>query len=154
MLACTGVRAIAADEVRLGSSVLFDQFSEAVRSSKYLDQAGIKVGIIRFKTGEDVLDAVLKGSIDFGLIPLTALSKRKYDDQPQLYSVFTRPFLFTSSSEVIDIEGTPLGTAVLADVARTGIIPLSFWNRGISQIWARKPVNSADHFAGLSIARW
>jgi TRAP-type C4-dicarboxylate transport system substrate-binding protein len=53
---------------------------------------------------------------------------------------------------VIDIEDTPLGDAVLADVARTGIIPLSFWNRGQSQIWARKPLNSREQFNGISIA--
>jgi TRAP-type C4-dicarboxylate transport system substrate-binding protein len=105
-----------------------------------------KSSLVRLATDEDVLDALIKASTDFGLFDLSVFSKRKFDPQPQLFSVFTRPFLFNSASEIVDVQNTPIGDAVLADVSRVGIFPLSYWNRGLSQIWSRQPVRSAEHF--------
>jgi TRAP-type C4-dicarboxylate transport system substrate-binding protein len=147
---CLG--AALAGEVKLATTQINDPFVSSVRSSKYLQDAGITVVIVGMPADNDVLDALVNGSVDLGLFELGALSKRKFDNQPQLYTVFTRPFLFTSASEIVDVQKTPLGDAVLSDISRAGILPLGFWNRGLSQIWTKQPVYTVEHFRGLTVA--
>jgi TRAP-type C4-dicarboxylate transport system substrate-binding protein len=148
---CIYVGTALAVEVKLATSQGSDSFISLLRSSKPLQQAGVKIVIVPMTKDEDVLDALIKGRADLGLFDLNALSKRKFKNQPELFSVFTRPFLFNSASEIVDVQNTPIGDAVLADVARVGIFPLSYWNRGLSQIWTRQPVRSAEHFKGLIV---
>jgi TRAP-type C4-dicarboxylate transport system substrate-binding protein len=146
----TGI--VFAGEVRLATTQVNDPFVAAVRSSKYLQDAGITVVVVGMPKDVDVLDSLVKGSADVGLFELSSLSVRRFENQPQLYSVFTRPFLFNSASELVDIQNTPLGDAVLSDVGRAGILPLGFQNRGLSQIWSRSPVYMVDHFRDLTVA--
>jgi TRAP-type C4-dicarboxylate transport system substrate-binding protein len=151
LFASTGGQAWAA-EVTLAVTRATDPFVKELQSSKYLAQSGIKIKLVTVAKDEDVLDGVVKGAADLGLFPIGVLSNRKFEEQPQLYSVFTRSFLFNSATEILEVERTPVGAAVLADVSRIGIFPLSFWNRGLSQIWAKQPLYTAEQFHGLTIA--
>ncbi len=139
-------------EVKLATTRPNDTFVKALQSSRYLAQANIKLTLEPVRKDEDVVDSVIKGTADLGLFALSILSHLKFEEQPQLYTLFTRPFVFTSASELLDVEGTPVGAAVLADVSRVGFFPLSFWNRGLSQIWSKSPVYTPEHFNGLTIA--
>jgi len=129
-----------------------DGFIRSLQSSPSLEHAGIKVVVQAVATDDAALDAVLKGSADLALFSLDVLSKRKFDDQPKLFSVFTRPFFFDSSDQIFRVEDSALGDAVLADVARAGVLPLAYWNRGLSQIVARQPLQSIESFRGLKVA--
>jgi TRAP-type C4-dicarboxylate transport system substrate-binding protein len=142
--------ALAAD-VRLATTQPDDTFISSFRSSRYLAKAGIRIAVVKVPTDDDALNAVMKGSAELGLFEFGVFSNRKFEKQPELFSVFTRPFLFHSASELLDVQNTPVGDAVLADVRQVGIFPLSFWNRGLSQIWTRQPVNTAEHLRGLTV---
>ncbi len=141
-----------ATEIKLATAKAADAFVKSLQNSPSLEHAGIKVVVQRLPTDDAVLDAVLRGSADLGLFALDVLSKRKFDDQPRLYSVFTRPFFFESSDQIFRLEQTPLGDAVLADVARAGVLPLAYWNGGLSQIMAKRPLESVESFRGLIVA--
>jgi hypothetical protein len=140
-------------EVKLATTQPNDVFVRALQSSKYLAQSNIKLKLAPVEKDDDVLDSVIKGTADLGLFAVGILSNRKFEEQPQLYSLFTRSFVFTSGSELLDVERTPVGAAVLADVSRVGLFPLSFWNRGLSTIWAKSPVSTPEDFHGLTIAQ-
>jgi TRAP-type C4-dicarboxylate transport system substrate-binding protein len=142
-----------ADEVKLATAKPDDAFVRALLNSPSLEKTGIKVIVQQVATDEDALDAVLKGSADLGLFLLEALFKRQFDDQPKLYSVFTRPFFFESSDQIFRFEQTPLGDAVLADLGRAGVFPMAYWNRGLSQVVAKRPLESVESFRGLTVAR-
>jgi TRAP-type C4-dicarboxylate transport system substrate-binding protein len=141
-----------ATEIKLATSRAPDTFVTSLQNSSSLEKAGIKITLQRLVNDDEVLDAVVTGSADLGLFALDVLSKRKFDDQPKLYSVFTRPFFFESSDQIFNLEETPLGDAVLADVARVGVLPLAYWNRGLSQIVAKRPLVSVESFRGLTVA--
>ena len=126
-----------------------DSFLSLVRQS--LEVSGIKTVVKTFANDDDVLDAILNGSADAGLFGLTALAKRKFDKQPTLFSALTRPFVFHSFHQIYEIEQSPLGAAILVDIARSGIVPLDYSATGLSQILATKPLISPERFRDLTI---
>jgi Bacterial extracellular solute-binding protein, family 7 len=138
-----------ARDVRLATAVPSDSFLLSLEGS--LERNGIKSIVQSTAKDDDVLDAILNGSADAGLFTLGALARRKFDDKPRLFSALTRPFVFHSSDQIFKIEQSPLGDAILADIARAGIVPLDYWNRGLSQIIAKQPLISIENFRGLTI---
>lgn len=115
-----------ASEVKVATTKSTDVFLTALQRSPSLERADVKIVIETVAREDDALDAVLKGSADIGLFTLDVLSNRKFDEQPTLFSVFTRPFVFRNAEQIYRVEDTPLGDAVLADLARIGVTPLGY----------------------------
>lgn len=149
-----GGSATHAMEVRLATSKPDDIFAQSLQHSPALEHAGIKVIVQTVAQDDQVLDGLLNGTTDLGLFALDLLSNRKFDDQPKLFSLFTRPFFFESADQIFNVQHTPVGDAVLADIARAGLVPLSYWNRGLSKIVAKHPLNTPEHFRGLTVASY
>jgi TRAP-type C4-dicarboxylate transport system substrate-binding protein len=144
-----------ASEVKVVTTTPTDIFPLSLQHSPALEATDTKVVVEASSNEDDVLNAVLNGSADVGLFSLSVLSNRKFDEQPTLFSVFTRPFVFNSSEQIYRLEDTPLGDAALADVARIGVSPLGYWNRGLTQILAKQPLTSPKDFQGITIgANW
>jgi Bacterial extracellular solute-binding protein, family 7 len=142
---------LSAAEVKIATSQPDDGYITSLRSSPYLKEVGVNVTVIKVAADDDAFNLVFKGAAELGLFELKVFSNRKFDKQPELFSVFTRPFLFRSVTELLDIQSTPVGGAVLADIRSVGILPLGFWNKGFSQIWTRQPVNTVEHLKGLTV---
>jgi TRAP-type C4-dicarboxylate transport system substrate-binding protein len=134
------------------SAVTFDDdpFLSALRTSKDLAEVGIKV----VPTGsKEALDDVLSGRSEASLVSLGAFENRKFKGAvPTLFTAFTRPFLYDDTAELFAVQDTPLGSAVLADIGRTGVFALKFWNRGVSRIVSTQPVDSVTGIRGLKVA--
>ena len=140
-----------ASEVKVASTKPTDVFLVSLQHSPALERADIKIVVETVAREDDALDAVLKGSAEIALFTLDTLTNRKFESQPSLFSVFTEPFVFSNAEQIYRIEETPLGDAVLADVAHIGINPLGYWNRGLTQILARQPMTSPGDFRGITI---
>lgn len=143
-----------ASEVKVATTKPTDVFLVSLQRSSSLARANIKIIVETVPKEKDALNAVLDGSAEIGLFTFNTLSDRKFDNQPTLFSVFTEPFIFSYPKQIYRIENTPLGDAVLADVARIGVTPLGYWNRGLTQILAKQPLTSPEDFRGITIGGW
>jgi TRAP-type C4-dicarboxylate transport system substrate-binding protein len=152
-LAWTG--ALAA-EVKLGivASAQSDPLVSSLKDSPSLKSLQIDVAVLPLSTDLDALEAALKGETDLSAFTLDALTQLKSDNRPQLAPILAQPFQFASSLELFKVEDTPFGEAVLADVNRTGLFPLAFWNRGLSEIVTKHLVQGLEDFKmkGLKVA--
>ena len=91
----------------------------------------------------DVLRAALEGAEQAALFPFESFYTIKdLKEWPSLATLLTQPFQFASLQELFDVEDTPFGSAVLADVSRTGLVPLVLWNRGQSKLISRSKISS------------
>ncbi|HWW36271.1 MAG TPA: hypothetical protein VNZ23_13650, partial [Xanthobacteraceae bacterium] len=127
-----------------------DPFVKSLITSKDLSNAGIKLKLVEQTEPFHRVEMVFKGETDFGLVTLDSLAAIKSADHSQLTSIFTQPFLFDVNSDVFAVQAAPLGAAVLNDVARSGLTPLGFWNRGTVQLVSKKPVSKIADFEKLT----
>lgn len=140
---------VSAAEVALSAPISDDAFIRALQSSKDLEAADIKVVM---KVSKDVLRDVVSGESEVGLIPLHDFDAGRTDkNAPTLITTFTRPFLYDSLMELLAVQHSALGHAVLADIGRSGIFALTYWNRGLTKIVATQPIASVSSFHGLKI---
>jgi TRAP-type C4-dicarboxylate transport system substrate-binding protein len=129
-----------------------DPFVQSLMRSKDLWNAGVAIRVVEQTEPADSAKMVLQGKTPFALITLDSLAALKLADYPQLTSIFTQPFLFDVSSDVFTVEAAPLGSAILNDMARTGLTPLGFWNRGTVQLVSKQPVTKIADFKTLIFA--
>jgi hypothetical protein len=129
-----------------------DPFVQSLMSSKDLSNVGIKIKLVEQTEPSERVKMVLQGETAFGLVTLDSLAAIKSADHSQLTSIFTQPFLFDVNRDVFAVEVAPLGAAVLNAVARTGLTPLGFWNRGTVQLVSKQPVSKIADFKELIFA--
>jgi TRAP-type C4-dicarboxylate transport system substrate-binding protein len=123
----------------------------------FLDRAAaseppVKVDTTQFVDDSKVLDGLLSGSLDLGLVTFDTLAESKLFKLPQLGWLLIQPFQFNSAQELFDLEHTVLGDAALAEINQTKMFPLAFWNLGFVKITANRKINTIDDFAKLIVS--
>ena len=148
----SSIGAFAADaRIAVPSYALQDPFVQTLRNTTILTDVGTKVQFISHDVAMETLESVLKGSTDLALVTLDNVTQYKFKTPPELVPIFTRPFLFSAAQDAFSVQAAPLGNAVLADLNRTGLVALGFWNRGTSQLIAQNPVKTLADFRGLKV---
>src|ERR1043166_390581 len=142
-------------EVRIGipSFAVRDPFVKELVESAILSKNGIKLRQNVLENSSVVLDQVLDGTVDVGLFMLDILQQsKKLKHPPQLAQLLLLPFQFESAQQLFEVEDSALGDAILADINRTGLFPLAYWNRGLSQIATKTSIETSDDLRGLKVA--
>jgi tripartite ATP-independent transporter DctP family solute receptor len=95
----------------------------------------------------DTLELTILGGIDINrvnLAPLTVIEP--------LTQVLAMPFLFRSIAHMRAVVDGEIGDAILASLARHGLIGLAFYDSGARSIYnALKPVTALDDLRGMKI---
>lgn len=84
------------------------------------------------------------GSVQAALIPTAKLSL--FDPALQLVDL---PFFFPSREICYKFLDSEVGTEILSQLERKGIIGVSFWESGFKQFTANKPLNKPEDFKGM-----
>jgi TRAP-type C4-dicarboxylate transport system substrate-binding protein len=130
-------------------SVGNDEFTSSVLKDLTLGQSGIQVVIKSFGDPTELLKSILAGSVDLGVIDLDTLVQL----EPQLgVAAVLTPFQFRSNDELSDVLNSWFGDAILADIGRTGLVPISLSNRGLTKIVSERDTNSYTFFKGSHVA--
>src|SRR5690242_5155563 len=119
-----------------------DIFVREFISDDDLAKGGIRIAIRTAESSSAVLQAVLKGQADLALFNLEAFNAIQPENTATLSRLLLQPFQFRNSQELFDVEDTVFGLAVLAQINKTNIFPLSFWNQGLSRIIAQPEVRT------------
>ena len=92
-----------------------------------------------------VLDAMLKGEVE-----MAAPSLSKFERYTKAFRIFDLPFLFRNEDAVEWFQHSGPGQRLRRKLAGTGLKGLAFWNAGMQQISATKPLFWPKDVAGLS----
>ncbi len=146
------ISAALASDARLAvpQSAATSVFVSEIERSESLSRNDLKVGLDQYASEDAILEAVLNGSADVGLV-IDALIRHKFESQPTLASIFTHPFLFQNTQDLFDLQQSALRTAIFADISRTRLIPLAFWNGGNENIITTLRLDEPSDFAKLRI---
>ncbi len=90
------------------------------------------------------MEALLLGDVQ-----LIAPSLSKFDRYTNQIQVFDLPFLFDDIAAVHRFQNGPTGTAILKSISKKGLIGLGYWDNGMKQLSAKKPLRMPEDAKGL-----
>src|SRR6201987_2546802 len=99
-----------------------------------------------FKDGEE-MEALQLGSVQMlapSLAKFGPLGVREFE-------VFDLPYIFDSYEEVHKVTESALGQSMLKKLEPKGIIGLAYWDNGMREMTANKPLRVPDDFKGLKM---
>jgi tripartite ATP-independent transporter DctP family solute receptor len=97
-------------------------------------------------------DAAMVTALRTGALDLSANSQGAVANAVPEYNAFGMPFLFSSSSQALELLDGPLGKALADKSARKGLIVLGYWDNGIRQMTnSRHPITKVEDMAGLKM---
>lgn len=67
------------------------------------------------------------------------------------FEVFDLPYLFDDYDQLHRVTQGPIGAALLARLADTGVLGLAFWDNGFKVMSANKPLREPKDFRGLKL---
>jgi esterase/lipase superfamily enzyme/TRAP-type C4-dicarboxylate transport system substrate-binding protein len=101
----------------------------------------------------EILGLLRSGSVDLAILPIRQLDRLDADRQNifTIAPVFAQPFQFPDTRQLFDIQKTGFGRLAMADINKSGLIPITFVNRGQTNIVVRRSIRTADDFKGLKL---
>ena len=93
---------------------------------------------------DKVLEAMLLGDVQ-----LAAPSLSKFEKYTKKFRVFDLPFMFSSMAAVDKFTGSPAGQKLLHSMDKVGFVGLGYWNNGLKQFSAKKPLMTPADAKGL-----
>jgi C4-dicarboxylate-binding protein DctP len=93
---------------------------------------------------DKVLEAMVLGDVQ-----LAAPSLSKFEKYTKKYRLFDLPFLFTSMEAVDKFTSSKVGDKLLHAMDRVGLTGLAYWNNGLKQFSAKKPLLVPSDAKGL-----
>jgi TRAP-type C4-dicarboxylate transport system substrate-binding protein len=127
-------------------------FANEIQSSDFLHKIGITIKPAQFSDEHKIIESVLSGYSDVAMVSLDAISHYDFKNRPKLASIFTWPFLFDNTQDLFDAQRSTLKAAVFADISRTQLVPLEFWNNGNEDIISTREITSPTDLAKLTFA--
>jgi C4-dicarboxylate-binding protein DctP len=82
-------------------------------------------------------------------VQLIAPSLSKFDRYTNQIQVFDLPFLFDGIDAVHRFHKSPTGKSILNSLAKKGMIGLAYWDNGMKQLSAKKPLRMPEDAKGL-----
>lgn len=92
-----------------------------------------------------VLDALIRGEVE-----MAAPSLSKFDPYTKVFRVFDLPFLFRDADAVEWFQNSGPGSRLKRSIKPLGFRALAFWNNGLKQMSARRPIASPEDIRGLT----
>lgn len=92
-----------------------------------------------------VLDALLRGDVE-----MAAPSLSKFDPYTKVFRVFDLPFLFRDADAVEWFQNSGPGSRLKRSISPLGFRALAFWNNGLKQMSARRPIALPTDIRGLT----
>jgi tripartite ATP-independent transporter DctP family solute receptor len=93
------------------------------------------------------LSAIRGGTLDF-----TSMATGLVASIDKQFTVFDLPFLFNSAQEAFAIVDGPVGTRMLDDLSKQGVIGLGIWDLGFRNMTnSKRPITKAEDVQGLKI---
>jgi tripartite ATP-independent transporter DctP family solute receptor len=93
------------------------------------------------------LSAIRGGTLDF-----TSMATGLVASIDKQFMVFDLPFLFNSAQEAFAIVDGPVGTRMLEDLSRQGVIGLGIWDLGFRNMTnSKRPITKAEDIQGLKV---
>lgn len=93
---------------------------------------------------DKVLESMLLGDVQ-----LAAPSLSKFEKYTKKYRLFDLPFLFTSMEAVDKFTSSKDGDKLLGAMDKVGLTGLAYWNNGLKQFSAKKPLLLPSDAKGL-----
>jgi len=90
------------------------------------------------------MEALLLGDVQ-----LIAPSLSKFDRYTNQIQVFDLPFLFNDIAAIHRFQNGPTGAAILKSMTKKGLIGLGYWDNGMKQLSAKKPLRMPTDAKGL-----
>ncbi|MDG4594883.1 MAG: TRAP transporter substrate-binding protein [Candidatus Contendobacter sp.] len=90
------------------------------------------------------MEALLLGDVQ-----LIAPSLSKFDRYTNQIQVFDLPFLFNDIAAIHRFQNGPTGQAILKSMTKKGLIGLGYWDNGMKQLSAKKPLKMPEDAKGL-----
>jgi C4-dicarboxylate-binding protein DctP len=106
--------------------------------------AGIEdqIDVVIDRTQADILSALIDGKVDLATIPSDLLAKDNMNMR-----LFDLPFLFLDLDDLLSLQTSYLGEAILGSTADSGLVGLAYWNNGLNRLFSKQQI---DNIAGLS----
>jgi C4-dicarboxylate-binding protein DctP len=82
-------------------------------------------------------------------VQLIAPSLSKFDRYTNQIQVFDLPFLFDNIAAVHRFQNSPTGKSILASLTKKGLTGLAYWDNGMKQLSAKKPLRMPEDAKGL-----
>ena len=82
-------------------------------------------------------------------VQLIAPSLSKFDRYTNQIQVFDLPFLFNDIAAIHRFQNGPTGQAILKSMTKKGLIGLGYWDNGMKQLSAKKPLKMPEDAKGL-----
>lgn len=93
------------------------------------------------------LSAVRGGTLDF-----TSMATGLVASLDKQFMLFDLPFLFNNAQEAYAIADGPVGTQMLADLAKHGVVGLGIWDLGFRNMTnSKRPIARPEDIQGLKI---
>jgi C4-dicarboxylate-binding protein DctP len=90
------------------------------------------------------MEALLLGDVQ-----LIAPSLSKFDRYTTQIQVFDLPFLFNDIAAVHRFQNSPTGKGILNSLTKKGLTGLAYWDNGMKQLSAKKPLQKPEDAKGL-----
>ena len=90
------------------------------------------------------MEALLLGDVQ-----LIAPSLSKFDRYTKQVQVFDLPFLFKDIGAVHRFQNGPTGQAILGSMKKKGLTGLGYWDNGMKQLSANKPLRKPEDAKGM-----
>jgi Bacterial extracellular solute-binding protein, family 7 len=129
------------------------ELAKRLSDSPAMRKLGLQLTLKRYVDSIDAIKDLRTGRVQIAVFNLDSLvALQEQTGNPLiLASALSQPFQFRSDEELTSVLGTSFGEAVLADVSRAGIVPLSLWNQGLSQIVSEKVGIRKNFFVGSHV---
>jgi TRAP-type C4-dicarboxylate transport system substrate-binding protein len=129
------------------------EFARRLSDDPALRKLGLELEVKRYDDSSRVIKDLKAGVVQIAMFNLDTLVNQEEQSRSPLAvaSALSQPFQFRSDEELADVLSTSFGESVLADVSRAGIVPLSLWNQGLSQIVSEKSNNKSTFFVGSHV---
>jgi C4-dicarboxylate-binding protein DctP len=82
-------------------------------------------------------------------VQLIAPSLSKFDRYTNQIQVFDLPFLFNDIAAVHRFQNSPTGKGILNSLTKKGLTGLAYWDNGMKQLSAKKPLQKPEDAKGL-----
>jgi len=95
---------------------------------------------------EEMIRELRMGGCDFMRASIATLTE--YDP---MANVLMLPYLYDSSEQMWEVLEGEIGDELMDSFSGTGIVPLSWYDAGVRNFYSRKPIETVENLAGLTI---
>lgn len=144
------------EKINLKANDLHSADFPTAQSTKYFgdllaERSGDRIHLQLYTDGQLGDGKTIDDALSDGILDIDRQGFDRYAGQIPLLQAFTMPYVFRDNAHVWKVLEGPIGDRVKEELKEKGVIVLAFYDAGLRNFYANKPIQTPEDLNGLRI---